>query len=243
MRRLLIRPGAIGDCLLTFPAMERLRADYTEVWAPRAVLPLIQFADRTRALADTGIDLVGIADAAPALAAFQQFDEIVSWYGTAREEFREAVRGLPFRFYPALPPPPGQPRIRVPVRPRKGVIVHPFSASPRKNWPLERFRQLVEQTQAAWAVNPETGEPLIEDLYELACWIAGAEVYVGNDSGITHLAAAVGTPVVVLFGPMDPAIWKPRGDIVELIHQPRMEDITVAEVLAAVDRARRAARH
>jgi ADP-heptose:LPS heptosyltransferase len=36
-------------------------------------------------------------------------------------------------------------------------------------------------------------------------------MYVGNDSGITHLAAAVGTPVLALFGPTDPTVWAPRG--------------------------------
>jgi len=51
----------------------------------------------------------------------------------------------------------------------------------------------------------------IDDLYELACWLAGASVYIGNDSGITHLAAAAGAPVAALFGPTDPAIWAPRG--------------------------------
>ena len=38
----------------------------------------------------------------------------------------------------------------------------------------------------------------IDDLYELACWLAKASLFVGNDSGITHLAAAVGTPVLAL---------------------------------------------
>jgi ADP-heptose:LPS heptosyltransferase len=51
----------------------------------------------------------------------------------------------------------------------------------------------------------------IDDLYELAQWLAGAGLYIGNDSGVTHLAAAVGTPVVALFGPTDPAAWAPRG--------------------------------
>jgi hypothetical protein len=220
--------------------MEALRADYTEAWLPRPMLPLVQFADRTRALADTGIDLVGLGDGGRALKAFAEFDEIVSWYGSAQDAFRDAVRHLPFRFFPALPPPPGQPRIRVPAAARGGVVIHPFSASSRKNWPLDRFRKVAANTRASWAVNPEDGEPIICDLYQLACWLAAAEVYVGNDSGITHLASAVGTPVVVLFGPMDPAIWKPRGDIVELIHQPNLEGISVEDVLAAVDRARNA---
>ena len=40
---------------------------------------------------------------------------------------------------------------------------------------------------------------------------------VGNDSGISHLAAALGVPVVALFGPTDPAIWGPRGETVRII--------------------------
>ena len=45
-------------------------------------------------------------------------------------------------------------------------------------------------------------------------WPAGWRrrgLYIGNDSGITHLAAAVGTPVLALFGPTDPEVWAPRG--------------------------------
>jgi ADP-heptose:LPS heptosyltransferase len=58
---------------------------------------------------------------------------------------------------------------------------------------------------------PEDDAVRIADLYELACWLAKASLFVGNDSGITHLAAAVGTPVLALFGPTDPAVWAPRG--------------------------------
>ena len=64
----------------------------------------------------------------------------------------------------------------------------------------------------AGAEDPPLPEAIrIDDLYELACWLARARLYVGNDSGITHLAAAVGTPVLALFGPSDPAVWAPRG--------------------------------
>ena len=45
----------------------------------------------------------------------------------------------------------------------------------------------------------------------------GARVYIGNDSGIAHLAAAVGTPVVALFGPTDPRVWAPRGRDVRVV--------------------------
>jgi heptosyltransferase III len=109
LRRLLIRPGAIGDCILSLPALECLRADFTEVWIRAEAAPLIRFADRLCAIASTGLDLLGLPEAAPApglLERLRSFDSIVSWYGSNREEFLGAVRelGLPFQFFPALPP-------------------------------------------------------------------------------------------------------------------------------------------
>jgi len=224
MRRLLIRPGAIGDVILSLPALEAARADYTEVWAPRAVLPLIRFADRTRAIADTGLDLVGVVEGAKC-PALESFDSIYSWYGTARPDFRDAVAHLPFTFFPAQSLPETPPRIEVPPVERTDVtIIHPYSSSSDKNWPLENFHAVASQIkQVEWCV-PDR----IDDLYDLACWIPQARLYIGNDSGISHLAAAVGTPVIVIFVSTDPAIWAPRGSDVTVLVKP-----TVAEVLAA----------
>ena len=56
-------------------------------------------------------------------------------------------------------------------------------------------------------------------LTELAALLKRCMVCVGNDSGVTHMAAAVGTPVVALFGPTDPRVWGPRGNRVH-IHLP-----------------------
>jgi heptosyltransferase-3 len=239
MRRLLIRPGAIGDCLLTFPAMEALEADYTEVWVPGVMKPLVQFADRVESIASTGLDWLAIPGVEglqrPVLERLAGFDSIVSWYGTHQPEFREAVSDLPFEFFPALPPPPGQPRIHVPEQPRTRILVHPFSGSPVKDWPLDRWDALASRVGAEFAIGRDR-QPLFEDLYQLACWLASANLYVGNDSGITHLAAAVGTPVVALFGPTDPAVWAPRGAQVVIIKKDRLEEITVDDVTAAVER-------
>jgi ADP-heptose:LPS heptosyltransferase len=55
-------------------------------------------------------------------------------------------------------------------------------------------------------------------LDELAAILKQCSLYVGNDSGITHLAAAVGTPVVALFGPTDPGVWGPRGKCVSILY-------------------------
>jgi ADP-heptose:LPS heptosyltransferase len=224
MRRLLIRPGAIGDVILSLPALEAARAEYTEAWAPRAVLPLIRFADKTRAIADTGLELVGVMDAAkcPALTTF---DSIYSWYGTARPEFREAVAHLPFTFFPARSLPDVPPKIEVPAAPREDfVIIHPYSSSTPKNWPIENFEAVARALgNVEWCLPGR-----IDDLYQLACWISTARLYIGNDSGISHLAAAVGTPTIAIFIGTDPRVWAPRGEHVTVVEQP-----SVAQVLDA----------
>lgn len=254
----MIRPGAIGDSILTLPALECLRADYTEVWAPSPVVPLIRFSDRVRSIASTGLDLLGlpgIEPPPPLVDSLRGFDSICSWYGSNREEFRDCVRGLglKFRFLDALPPAgerihaadyflreagctgPASPRIDTGSGERGGyAVIHPFSGSPRKNWPLDRYRELARRLAlpVEWCAGPSEvleGAVRFEDLYELACWLAKARLYIGNDSGITHLAAAVGTPVVANFGPTDPAIWSPRGERIRIVSGD-LESISVEQV-------------
>jgi ADP-heptose:LPS heptosyltransferase len=234
VRRLLIRPGAIGDVILSLPALEAARADYTEVWAPRTVLPLIRFADCTRAIADTGLELVGVVEKAH-VPALETFDSIYSWYGSNRAEFRQAVEHLPFTFFPALPPPAeGIPRIAVPPAPVENfVVIHPFASSPSKRWPLANFREVAAgfDFEVKWTAGPEESlenAARFDDLYQLARWIGTARLYIGNDSGIGHLAAAVGTPVVSIFLATDPRIWAPRGPHVVTLEKPSVEDVIAA---------------
>ncbi|MBY0503319.1 MAG: glycosyltransferase family 9 protein [Bryobacteraceae bacterium] len=260
VKRLLIRPGAIGDCIVALPAMEHLRADFTEVWVPSAVTPLVQFADAVDAIARTGLDQLGLPCVRPDARLVERlrgFDDIVSWYGTNRESFQAAVYalGLPFRFYPALPPAdgdthaadflmrqaggplPATPRIRMPEEPRHFAAIHPFSGGARKNWPLERFRALRLPLPIEFAAGPD--EKLAEarrfdTLGELAVWLASASVYIGNDSGISHLAAAVGTPTLALFGPTRPEVWAPRGRRVTILAKSELEVIEIDAVEQAV---------
>jgi hypothetical protein len=262
LRRLLIRPGAIGDCILSLPALECLRSDYTEVWVRSEVVPLIRFTDCVRSIASTGIDRMGLAGIDPPLELLNRlrsFDSIVSWYGSNREEFRTRINelDLPFQFYDALPPAGGQihaadfflkqagctgtaiPRIQCPpAQAADFAVIHPFSGSTRKNWPLERYRELAQHLAmpVRWCAGPE--EQLedairIDNLYELACWLQTARLYIGNDSGITHLAAAVGVPVIAIFGPTDPAVWAPRGDRVRVV-SGNLDGISVEQVLSIV---------
>ncbi|MBV8898313.1 MAG: hypothetical protein JO051_17485, partial [Acidobacteriaceae bacterium] len=105
---MIIRPGAIGDCILSIPAMEHLVTDYTEVWVPSPVIPLIQFADRVRSIHSTGLDLVGIPDReVPETLrnTIASFDSIVSCYGSTRSEYRHAMLSINpnCEFHAALP--------------------------------------------------------------------------------------------------------------------------------------------
>lgn len=242
--RLIIRPGAIGDFIVSLPALEFLRDDHTEVWAAAPNVPLARFADRARSIRSTGLDRLGITEADDVIESLRRFDSIHSWYGANRPEFRSLIQslGLPVTFYQALPDGSrhavdfyldqvgaesgGIPHIECRcVRPVELAILHPFASSPKKRWPLERFEELASLLEShvdvKWCRGPEEELPqayFVENLYELGAGIATAAIFIGNDSGITHLAAAVGTPVIALFGPSDPSIWAPRGKDVTVVH-------------------------
>ncbi len=110
------------------------------------------------------------------------------------------------------------------------VAIHPGSGSPAKNWPLDKFLELAEQIKKQMSLSPMfiIGEadrdiadkinekkcaiPLLTDcsLVELAEALSACRAYVGNDSGVTHVATALGVPVIVLFGPSNHEIFGPR---------------------------------
>jgi hypothetical protein len=208
------------------------------------VAPLVQFADCVRAISATQLDLVGVVDFPERLAErLRAFDEVISWYGANRPEFRQEMTRVQPRctFLMALPEtepavdfylrqvggPPGLvPRIAVEaVEQRRSVVIHPFSGSAKKNWPLKNYRELAQRLPAEWADNR------FDNLLDLALWMRGASVYVGNDSGISHLAAAIGMRSVVLFGPTDPEIWGPRGEHVRILRHQPLSELPVDEVL------------
>jgi ADP-heptose:LPS heptosyltransferase len=238
IRRLLIRPGAIGDFIVSLPAMESLRADYTEVWCAEQNVALARFADRAISIGGAGLDRLGLLPAEDLVERLRGFDSIVSWYGSAREEFERL--GLPAVILPALPgggqhavdfynaqaislggAPARFPGIDCPPENRQFAAIHPFASSARKRAPMEWFeraaKRLGERMPVVWFRGPHDdllGAEHMADLYQLACRLRGARVFVGNDSGIAHLAAAVGTPVVASFTSGDPKVWSPRGSAI-----------------------------
>jgi heptosyltransferase III len=250
-RRLILRPGAIGDTVVSLPALQSLRAH--EIWAPAQNLPLLRHLAECRSLVSTGIDSLEIPKTT--LRRLAEFEEIFSWYGSAREDFRQQVAALPFRFFPALPaagcgthavdfylrqvgaPYGAVPRLPVHKRDGGFAVIHPFSGSARKNWPLEQFRAVAEQLPMPvhWCAGPEEtldGATQFGDLSDLIHWLAGARVFLGNDSGIAHVAAACGVPVVAVFGPTDPRVWAPRGNRVRIAQWDWPPERVAAEVLS-----------
>lgn len=115
------------------------------------------------------------------------------------------------------------------------------SGSPRKNWPAASFAELAKwwigrrghvllgsgpADEAALAeFNGKLQNEMIftlagESLPRLAAVIERCDAFVGNDSGPTHIAAAVRTPTVALFGPTNPAQWRPRAPRVAVLQAP-----------------------
>src|SRR4051812_38311853 len=206
MRRLLIRPGAIGDFIVSLPAMEALRTGYTEIWCAEQNVPLAKFADRARSIGSAGLNRIGVLNCEDVIHRLRTFDSILSWSATGREEL--TALGLPITFLQALPDPGTHavahynrqardlggkpswtPSIPCPARPRTFGVVHPFASSPVKRAPLAVFEsaanRLAPLMPVHWLVGPQKDLPRairIPDLYDLARWLAGARPYVWNDS-------------------------------------------------------------
>jgi ADP-heptose:LPS heptosyltransferase len=62
----------------------------------------------------------------------------------------------------------------------------------------------------------------------LAAFISECRLFIGSDSGVSHLAALVGIPTVVFFGPTNPDIWAPRGSHVRIVRE-RWEEFEVLD--------------
>jgi hypothetical protein len=137
------------------------------------------------------------------------------------------------------------------------IVIHPGAGSPAKRWPVESFVELatrlkqsgrrlrfvigeVEQDRwpAAEIERLETAAPVhrTATLVELADVLSTAAVFVGNDSGPGHLSGMLGTPTVSIFGPTDPAKWKPLGPAVAVLRGEPIASIGVDSVLEAIDK-------
>jgi heptosyltransferase III len=115
------------------------------------------------------------------------------------------------------------------------IVIHPGSGSAIKNWPFEFFGQFSEKCKqcglsVVWMYGeaekdlPAASGSLVvrnEPLPILVHLLKMSTAYIGNDSGISHLAAGAGCRCVVLFGPSDDVVWGPRGAHVTIVKARR----------------------
>lgn len=294
-RILVIRGGAIGDFILTLPALRLLRDAFPdariEILGYKQIIALAEmggYADASRSIEYGALAsfFARDGDLAPELVDyFGSFQQVISYLFDPDQIFagnlkRAGVRNLIT----------GSPKItddehaaRQLARPlerlalyledpaatlrwpetekldRNRIAIHPGSGSETKNWPLERWiqvaRQLLEtdgggrillvggeadteRLAGLRAALPDERVELAENLPlpELALRLRNCRMFLGHDSGISHLAAAVGAPCLLLFGPTDPAIWAPVNSQVRVLRSfsLTMSGIEVEEVMGTL---------
>jgi ADP-heptose:LPS heptosyltransferase len=137
------------------------------------------------------------------------------------------------------------------------TALSPGASAETKRWPVSHFRELAFRLDCRGTTlvvegpaEPGLGRSLVEALGPgsvlarlplpmLAGVLSHCRLYVGNDSGISHLAAALGVPSIVLFGPTSPAHWAPLGARVAIAaagDRMSMPGIGVDRVVEAVRR-------
>ena len=134
------------------------------------------------------------------------------------------------------------------------LALHPGSGSERKNWPEAKWAKLAqhlaastdfhlllvggeaegERLQRLAAALPAPRRRVAQSLplADLARCLAGCRAFIGHDSGISHLAAAVGLPALVLWGDTAENIWRPPSQkVIVLRHPAGLAGLSVDAVL------------
>jgi ADP-heptose:LPS heptosyltransferase len=150
------------------------------------------------------------------------------------------------------------PRARVPAAPGRTAqaprenyaVIHPLAATPEKTWPAPFFLELASYVRQDLGLEPVfiggPGEDLSQfqifrtlvgtPLGELARLLRDASLFIGNDSGPAHVAAAFGTPELIFFGPSDEEIWHPWRTSYQLLKSDPIHHITVDRATRALHR-------
>lgn len=152
---------------------------------------------------------------------------------------------------------PSNPQSEIRNRQSKRLAIHPGSGSEQKNWPEQNWAEAISRwlqipgisslfvggeaegtrLQRLASQFPSHRVELAENLPlpDLAASLVGCDLFVGHDSGISHLAAAVGLPVVILWADTAEAVWRPRGPkVVVLKDAHRLSELPTDHVVATV---------
>lgn len=149
-------------------------------------------------------------------------------------------------------------RMKGPATENPVLALHPGSGSPAKNWPAENWRAVAAELLAAHPharlaiIGGEADAAAVDalrgvggpgrsehwenlPLSDLASRLAGTMLYLGHDTGVSHLAAAAGPPCLLLFGPSDPGVWAPPHEGVRILRaaEANLDLLPVLPVLQA----------
>jgi heptosyltransferase-3 len=292
---LVIRGGAIGDFILTLPALAALRQQFPhahlEVLGYPHIVQLAQaggLVDRVQAIEARGLASFFARDGElpeELRDYFSEFDIIVSYLYDPDEIFQTNIKRCSPGQFIVGPHRPNEaerthatelylkplerlaifatdpvPRLALGPQPstrNTQLALHPGSGSERKNWPEAKWAGLIEHllsetTASLLLVGGEAeGERLQKlaaalplqrcvvaknlPLAELARQLQSCCGFVGHDSGITHLAAALGLPCVVMWADTIEEIWRPQGNRVQIIREVTgLHNLSVPRVAAEV---------
>jgi len=133
------------------------------------------------------------------------------------------------------------------------AVIHPVASDPSKTWPAEKFSAVASKLWLEFGLEPVfiagPGEDLSAfqryralagaPLGEIKDLLANATLFLGNDSGPAHMAAAFGIPLVVLFGSSDINVWRPWRAVAEALSSPDgIAAISTGRVLESLARLR-----
>lgn len=183
--------------------------------------------------ADLAVNLHGRGPQSTAVLAASRPGRLVAYAGSWRDDEHEVARWCRLLVEHGIPADPGDLAVAAPPGPPAyagAVLVHPGSAAASRRWPVARWAEVVrglpgpvlvtagpgERERAAQvAAQGGLGPDAVVDglaLPDLAGLVADARLLLASDTGVAHLATAVGTPSVVLFGPVPPSRWGPPPD-------------------------------
>ncbi len=226
---LIYRRGAIGDTLLTFPVFEVIKDLGYKVIAVGNT-DILALAKLCSLVDEIYTELY------PSLLEMPYQQKIFISKGGTIEPFpKERIwlpiyyltsLNLPTKFRKKLPLPPTM----LPQDRKNLIILHPGSGSKKKNAPFSLFERIEDFLKKegyqviylagpneTWLLDKKKNIFYTEDPLKIVPFLVQAKAFVGNDSGMSHLASYLGLPTFVFFGPTDEVVFHPIGERVYIL--------------------------